>query len=1295
MKFFYRHRGSVSIFLAIILLPMMTLSGLLVDAANLNMSKAVVESAGEMAAQSALATYDTVLEDVYGLFAMSQSNEELQENVAQYFEDTLSAAGLLDSSADYQSQLLTQAQGYVNEIMNTVTAEDVSDNFLNVSVDNVKVTQVAGSELSNPAILKNQIVEFMKYRGVAEVGMDLLGTLNAFKSINDKSKVADKKAEVDKAISNLGDASSAFYEALVTLDKEIAKIQKELKELDWATAEKKMKSAHETIITYLIDAAEIKLDHKMTHSSADSFAIANPGKTSDVALEDAIASLNTELTTVFGADPDEISGISGIEMMQTYLDVEEKAVNIESAFDALNNYMPKLCSVFVCWQNMNMASDPERGEDEAESDYNKRIEELHASRDAAESDALDKFGKVWPIIDAYQTFYDTYQTRLENARKSAGKDLTAAYNELKPLYDAINALLEKEVDTKWYKFWDHTNFIDDVVKLGEKVISDISGVKTANKNLNTQVETYAKNQSKDEYYEIMSSETSKNSSTFNTKDVQEVIDQVKAIKSFLADSDGLKSRLSGTVYGKTFLDVATKSWKTDNAKCGKHYGDAAKKLLKGDSFSVSKSDSYYKSHVKVNLQEKKMTSSVYLKQIAERFTIDDVTIGVPSFYLYLISTYGGKGNEEDDTDSNLTGSAKDLNKDGKDAANESADLKYDASIFDTLESTTKATKKNSIGSVDDEDQTGIIKQMQSMISLVQGLLGVLDNGLEGARDNLFVTEYIYENFSNYSFCMEKSEEYDKEHFTMTNVAISTANNPLYGCEVEYILYGQKGIPAKVQENFPVPNVDAGPQENIKLVKGNIFAIRFVCNTIYALTAGDIDAQTLPPALAIQAATLGVFPYQVAQVVFKLCLAMAETVYDLNEIMKGEKVALIKNSQTWTFSVNGMINAVKEEAVDAVAEGATDIAKRAIDTLSGKMQEFVNSTVDMAASEVTALAEDITSGVTSSLKGMLNDAISAMAQTLTDEVEKIYAEIFTAAGSLKLDEAAIKERLTSALNTYLDNAKGTGAYSDEVITFLQGQMPTIVDKVMTAKPKAGGKSLSEYLAMYNSQLQKVMDGTKDSIEVTSKDFTNLLNCVTNGITVYLDEAADTITGTVKTWVTGLSDEISGEINGFIEKQEEELKNASGQAIENVKAKVNETLESYFPDAAGDISVDGKSADSSGMASMFTFGYQDYLRLFLFLELSGKNSNNVVKRIGDVITINIKTDGGLSAYYASAGIDGHPAKSTFSMSKAYTYVSISADVEIKPLLLSQELFTKGADIDPSDSLWSYTYGTIAGY
>ncbi len=1294
MKFFCRHRGSVSVFLAIILLPMITLSGILVDAANLNMSKAVVESAGELAAGSALATYDTVLEDVYGLFAMSQNNEELQANVAKYFEDTLSALDLLDSGVTAQSQMLGQAQEYVNGIMGAITAEDVSDNFLNISVSDVAVEPLADSNLGNPAIMKNQIVEFMKYRGVVEVGLDLLGTLNAFKTINDKSEVADKKAEVDKKIGDLGDASSAFYKALVVLDQEIAKIQVEFDKVQWDACRTKLESANQTIVTYLVDEAEISLNYRM--DGENGYSIENAGKVSEEELTyDLIGKLNTELTTVFGSDPNKITGTSGLENTRVYLEETESGAHIELAFETLNQYMKAVVEVYKCWRNMNAATDPEQGEKEADADYEARISALHASRDAADADATDKFKEVWSIVKDYQDFYDEYQSGIEDARRRVGADLTDVYNQLRPLYTAVTTLLEKEVDEKWAKIFGGRNFIEDVVSLGEKVIEEIGAVNTANNNLSTAAENYANKQSKDDYYEVMASEADKNSVTYDKAQVQEVVDQVKAIKAFLADDDGLQARLFGKIYGETFIEL--KVWKDDDGAHGKKYGKAAKSTLKAsvknNTFSKEKDAEYYEDYVLVNVEKKEMTSSVYLKQIAERITVDGVTIGVPSFYLYLISTYGGQEDKNEKSDDNLTESAKDLNGEGKDKVEESAPLDYNASIFNVVDSNSTKTRKEGIDSVDSEEQDGIVVQLQSMIDMVQGLFGILDKGFEGARDNLFVTEYIYENFSNYSFAMEKHKDKKDDRFTMTNVAINEANNPMYGCEVEYILYGQKGSGVK----GGLFSTDAGPQENIKIVKGNIFAIRFVCNSIYALTAGDIDAQTLPPALAIQAATLGVFPYQVAQVVFKLCLAMAETAYDMNQLMEGEKVALIKNSQTWTFSVTGMVRALKEEVIEEVADVASEVLEESITNLSTRMQEFVNDTTELVKSEVDDLASDITGGVVNSLTGSLNDAVSAMSQAITDEVEKIYVEIFSATGSLKLDEASIKERITQALNHYLENAKDSGAYSEQVITFLQGQTSKLVDVVMSAKLKVDGKnlSLSGMLQNYNQQLTDVENGIKNTMEVTAQDYMNLLNCVQEGITSYLEEAKGVIDSTVQEWTSELSDEISGEINAQIEKGEEKLKEASTQAVENVKAKVNNTLNEYFPDTEGGITVDGKKTDSSGMASMFCFGYEDYLRLFLFLQLSGKRSNDVITRIGDVITINIKTDGGMSAYYAASGMDGHPAKDKFSMSEAYTYVGISAEISTKPLLLSQEIFTKGANLGDTDGFWNYSYSTIAGY
>ena len=64
--------GSISILMVIIMLPMMTMSAIIVDSSRINMARSMVSSAGDLALNSALADYDTIVKDVYGLFAMSQ-----------------------------------------------------------------------------------------------------------------------------------------------------------------------------------------------------------------------------------------------------------------------------------------------------------------------------------------------------------------------------------------------------------------------------------------------------------------------------------------------------------------------------------------------------------------------------------------------------------------------------------------------------------------------------------------------------------------------------------------------------------------------------------------------------------------------------------------------------------------------------------------------------------------------------------------------------------------------------------------------------------------------------------------------------------------------------------------------------------------------------------------------------------------------------------------------------------------------------------------------------------------------
>lgn len=126
----------------------------MVDKANVALSKSVVESAGELTANAALANYDTVLNDVYGLFAMSQSYEDLEKNLEQYFKNTLSANGLLDTASEYQSKVMNGLSEDLSDYLGSVTADDVNSNFLKVEYEDFKAEPVKDSNLRNGKVLK-------------------------------------------------------------------------------------------------------------------------------------------------------------------------------------------------------------------------------------------------------------------------------------------------------------------------------------------------------------------------------------------------------------------------------------------------------------------------------------------------------------------------------------------------------------------------------------------------------------------------------------------------------------------------------------------------------------------------------------------------------------------------------------------------------------------------------------------------------------------------------------------------------------------------------------------------------------------------------------------------------------------------------------------------------------------------------------------------------------------------------------------------------------------------------------
>lgn len=191
MRLMMKCRGSISVFLICIMIPMVVFEGLLIDGSKLLTAKSVASDAGSLAINAVLADYNTVIKDVYGLFAASETEEELQKNVKQYFNETLNAANI-DPGVLSGDDLVT---------------------FLNMSAE-VTASYAAGSQLSNDYVLEQQILEYMKYRGPVNISMGLLDKFTAFSSLSKQQKVVNDKLEYDEKLDDVQKKLQKAYDAI-------------------------------------------------------------------------------------------------------------------------------------------------------------------------------------------------------------------------------------------------------------------------------------------------------------------------------------------------------------------------------------------------------------------------------------------------------------------------------------------------------------------------------------------------------------------------------------------------------------------------------------------------------------------------------------------------------------------------------------------------------------------------------------------------------------------------------------------------------------------------------------------------------------------------------------------------------------------------------------------------------------------------------------------------------------------------------------------------------------------------
>ena len=190
-------RGAISVFLVMILVPCIVVTSLFVDLGRVHMSKSMANSASDLALNSLLTNYDADLNEWYGMVASCQSIEEFYEASAQFFLRTLSSQGLSDD------EIILISDYYANATNDDTIYDFLQSDCLTAPSDMIKA--VDGANLSNATMLKDEIVEFMKYRGPIEITLGLIERLKNDTTVSDAIESDENTDHVEN--------KTAYYEA--------------------------------------------------------------------------------------------------------------------------------------------------------------------------------------------------------------------------------------------------------------------------------------------------------------------------------------------------------------------------------------------------------------------------------------------------------------------------------------------------------------------------------------------------------------------------------------------------------------------------------------------------------------------------------------------------------------------------------------------------------------------------------------------------------------------------------------------------------------------------------------------------------------------------------------------------------------------------------------------------------------------------------------------------------------------------------------------------------------------------
>ena len=193
-KFLKDINGAVTVFISLLLIPAILISGTAVDLARIHSARSILQDANQLAANSVLTQYNALLQDLYGLFGIADDDPIL----AKLLDDYIAISVFGESTGDRSLGTLQVFYG--------------SD----LSLEDPMLSRETG--LDDVGVLRRQIEEYMKFRGPVIIVKEILEVLDNNNLKADK-EVIENKSAIDSDVLLLYNKYKELYAAIVAADK--------------------------------------------------------------------------------------------------------------------------------------------------------------------------------------------------------------------------------------------------------------------------------------------------------------------------------------------------------------------------------------------------------------------------------------------------------------------------------------------------------------------------------------------------------------------------------------------------------------------------------------------------------------------------------------------------------------------------------------------------------------------------------------------------------------------------------------------------------------------------------------------------------------------------------------------------------------------------------------------------------------------------------------------------------------------------------------------------------------------